>query len=181
MSQNIMAIDPGLRATGVAVIDHRSRLRHGSVIATGMTDSAEKRIHDIAGQVDELIRFYTPDLLVLEATWPSSSPATSLTHRVALACRWRARAHGVAAARVAATTVRRVVLGDGWAGKWRVASHVVSVYPKLRVYMHRDRAWKDRYFQNLFDAVAIALFARKDPEGLDWSINSIRTPRHRDR
>lgn len=176
-----MAIDPGLRATGVAVIDSRNRLRHASVIATRATDSVEKRVREIAGQVDELMRFYAPGMLVLEATWPSSSPATSLTHRVALACRWRARAHRVTAARVAATTVRRVVLGDGWAGKWRVASHVVSVYPELRVYLHRDRAWKDRYFQNLFDAIAIALFARKDPDGLDWSINSIRTPRHRDR
>jgi Holliday junction resolvasome RuvABC endonuclease subunit len=181
MKDIIMAIDPGLRATGVAVLDGADRLRHASVVATRHTDDASRRVRQIASSVDELIRFYRPGVLVLEATWPSSSPATSLTHNVALACRRLARANRVPAARVAATTVRRVVLGDGWADKWRVASHGVSVFPELRVYLHRDRAWKDRYFQNLFDAVAIALFARKDPDGLDWSFNSIRTPRHRDR
>lgn len=176
-----MAVDPGLHVTGVAVLDQHDRLRHASVIATKPSDQTARRIRQIASSVDELMRFYRPGMLVLEATWPSSSPATSLTHNVALACRRLARTHRIPAARAAATTVRSVVLGDGWAGKWRVASHAVSVFPELRVYLHRERAWKDRYFQNLFDAVAIALFARKDPEGLDWSFNSIRTPRHRDR
>lgn len=165
-----MAIDPGLRATGVAVLGAKGELRHASVIATRVTDQVARRIGHIRNAVDELMRFYRPGMLVLEATWPSSSPATSLTHNVSLMCRRLARAQRIPTARVAATTVRRVVLGDGWAGKWRVASHAVSVFPELRVYLHRDRAWKDRYFQNLFDAVAIALFARKDPDGLDWTL-----------
>jgi Holliday junction resolvasome RuvABC endonuclease subunit len=181
MHPTIMAIDPGLRATGAAVIDNRNRLRHASVIATQSADSAERRIRSIAAQVDELIRFYRPELLVLEATWPTSSPVTSLTHRVALACRWRARAHNVPSARVAATTLRRILMGDGWAGKWRVASQMVSIFPELRVYLHRDRAWKDRYFQNLFDAVALAVFAMRYPNDLTWTSNPHRTPRHRDR
>ena len=181
MKETILAIDPGLRATGVAVIDHRSRLRHASVIATRADESAERRIREIATRVDELIRFYSPGLLILEATWPTSSLVTSLTHRVALACRWRARAHRVPSARIPATTLRRILLGDGWAGKWRVASQMVSIFPELRVYLHRERAWKDRYFQNLFDAVALAIFARRYPGDLQWTSSPHRTPRHRDR
>jgi len=35
----------------------------------------------------------------------------------------------------------------------------VSKYPELKVYLSQDRAWKDHYHQNMFDAIALGLMA----------------------
>jgi len=36
---------------------------------------------------------------------------------------------------------------------------IVSKIPKLKVYLTQDRAWKERFHQNMFDAVALGLMA----------------------
>jgi hypothetical protein len=35
---------------------------------------------------------------------------------------------------------------------------VAHRFPRLRVYLTQDRRWKERFWQNMFDAVALALF-----------------------
>jgi hypothetical protein len=36
---------------------------------------------------------------------------------------------------------------------------IVSKMPELKVYLTQDRAWKEKYHQNMFDAVALGLMA----------------------
>jgi len=36
-----------------------------------------------------------------------------------------------------------------------VAKVIVASYPELKVYLTQDRAWKEKYHQNMFDAVAL--------------------------
>jgi hypothetical protein len=38
-----------------------------------------------------------------------------------------------------------------------VARVIVSKYPELKVYLTQDRAWKEFYHQNMFDAVALGI------------------------
>jgi hypothetical protein len=52
---------------------------------------------------------------------------------------------------------RRTVVGDGWAGKADVAKRLAGRYPELKVYRGQTRKWKDSYWQNMFDAIALAL------------------------
>ncbi|HGE73067.1 TPA: hypothetical protein ENX78_19690, partial [Candidatus Poribacteria bacterium] len=59
----------------------------------------------------------------------------------------------------APTTVRKFICGDGWADKRTLSEVIVSKYPELKVYLTQDRAWKERYHQNMFDAVALGLMA----------------------
>lgn len=40
---------------------------------------------------------------------------------------------------------------------WIVARVIVSKFPELKVYLTQDRAWKERYHQNMFDAVALGM------------------------
>jgi hypothetical protein len=40
-----------------------------------------------------------------------------------------------------------------------VARVVVAKYPELKVYLTQDRAWKEKYHQNMFDAVALGMMA----------------------
>jgi hypothetical protein len=38
-----------------------------------------------------------------------------------------------------------------------VATVIISKYPELKVYLTQDRAWKEEFHQNMFDAVALGM------------------------
>ena len=63
----------------------------------------------------------------------------------------------VLVATYAPQTVRKSLTGDGWASKRELAQAIAVRFPALRVYLTQDRKWKEHYFLNLFDAVALAL------------------------
>jgi len=60
-----------------------------------------------------------------------------------------------------ASTVKKAICGNGWARKKEVAKVVVAKYPELKVYLTQDRAWKEKYHQNMFDAVALGMIVGK--------------------
>ena len=62
----------------------------------------------------------------------------------------------------APTTVRKFICGNGWADKKSLSEVIALMYPELKVYLTQDRAWKERYHQNMFDAVALGLMALHD-------------------
>jgi hypothetical protein len=55
------------------------------------------------------------------------------------------------------TALIRTVAGNGKAKKPEVAIAVAHRFPSLRVYLTQDRRWKERHWQNMFDAIALAL------------------------
>ena len=59
----------------------------------------------------------------------------------------------------APSTVKKHIARDGWAKKKEVAKAIATKYPELKVYLTQDRGWKERYHQNMFDAVALAEMA----------------------
>jgi len=42
-----------------------------------------------------------------------------------------------------------------------MARIIVSKFPELKVYLTQDRAWKEEYHQNMFDAVTLARMVEK--------------------
>jgi Holliday junction resolvasome RuvABC endonuclease subunit len=59
----------------------------------------------------------------------------------------------------ATSTVRKHIAGNGRASKKEMSKVIVSKYPNLKVYLSQDRAWKELYHQNMFDAIALGLMA----------------------
>jgi len=57
------------------------------------------------------------------------------------------------------STVKKFICGNGWADKKEVAKAIVSKFPELKVYLTQDRAWKEKFHQNMFDAVALGIMA----------------------
>jgi len=66
---------------------------------------------------------------------------------------------GVKVLNYATSTVRKSIAGNGRASKKELSKVIVSKYPNLKVYMSQDRAWKELYHQNMFDAIALGLMA----------------------
>src|SRR5205814_9840034 len=74
-----------------------------------------------------------------------------------------ARRRRLAFVAYAPSSIKKFICGDGHAGKKQVAISVVSNFPELKVYLTQDRAWKERFHQNMFDAVALGIMATARP------------------
>jgi Holliday junction resolvasome RuvABC endonuclease subunit len=57
----------------------------------------------------------------------------------------------------APSTIRKAVTGDGIASKFIVAKVICAANPFLKPYLHREPGWRQRYYFNMFDAIACGL------------------------
>jgi Holliday junction resolvasome RuvABC endonuclease subunit len=68
-----------------------------------------------------------------------------------------AEKHGVRFCLYDPRVIRKAVCSDGNATKKRVSEILITYFPELIVYRKSDKAWVIRYYQNMFDAVAVGL------------------------
>jgi Holliday junction resolvasome RuvABC endonuclease subunit len=151
----ILALDPGLRELGYAVLRGRRLVTSGVLGLRRLPKVA--RLPEVRRHVRSWLRSHRPRVIVLEKTYRHPVPWLDVLHRVSIYARRLARRHGLGFATHAPQQVRRTVLGNGRGTKREVAAVVAARFPQLRVYLTQDRRWKERYWQNMFDAVALAL------------------------
>jgi len=154
-SQTILAIDPGLRDLGHAVLRGRRLLDTG--VATFQFVPRQSRHLQALRSVRTWIDRFDPDALVIETTTGDSEPPFPALRRFEASLKRLAARRRLACALYPAQAARKTLLGNGWAGKRDVAVALAARYPTLGVYVRQNRQWKERYFQNMFDAVALAL------------------------
>ena len=58
----------------------------------------------------------------------------------------------------ATSTIRKFITGNGRGGKKELNVVILSKYSE-RLYLSQNRAWKERYHQNMFDAIVLGLMA----------------------
>lgn len=151
----ILALDPGLRDLGFAVLSGRR------LVASGVRPlrllPRERRLAEAGRLVRAWVRAYRPGALVLEATYGHPVESFASLHRLAGMARRLGKEKRLRVTTYAPQTVRKALTGNGWATKRELAQAIALRYPALRVYLTQDRKWKERYFLNLFDAVGLAL------------------------
>lgn len=153
--KTILALDPGLRDLGYAVLRGKVLIESG-VFPLRLLPSRSRLPAAVAAVRDWVARF-TPAEVVLEATHRNRVKSLDRLESLAQRVRRIAKRHHAAIASYAPQTVRKSLVGHGWANKRQTAEVVAGRLPALRVYLTQDRRWKERYFQNMFDAVALAL------------------------
>jgi Holliday junction resolvasome RuvABC endonuclease subunit len=151
----ILAIDPGLRDLGHAVLARKDLIDSG--VLTLRHVPPERRLRKVREKVEHWIRAYDPDILVLEHIPKRPLDALGGLPALGRLLRRIAKAHGLEVATYSAKTARRTVVGNGWAAKPEVAKTIVGRFPELRVYRGQDRKWKDHHWQNMVDAIALGL------------------------
>jgi Holliday junction resolvasome RuvABC endonuclease subunit len=151
----VLAIDPGMREIGYAVLSRNTLITSG--VLSLRTVPHRGRLAKVQEALVAWIRAYRPRVLVIEHM--PNRPLDSIAGLPALGrlVRRFARGRRLRLVTYSATTVRRSVIGDGWASKRIVAKTLTARFPALRVHLTQDRKWKERYWQNMFDAVALAL------------------------
>lgn len=152
----ILAIDPGTREMGVALLENGNLIYHG---VKGIYN--RKSPHVILKQGREiilrLIRDFQPGILVVEKSFFANNRNSALLNVFVdeiLAIGRRKRLRVLA---YAPSTVKKAICGHGRASKEEVTKVIVSKYPQLKVYLSQDRKWKEKYHANMFDAVALGL------------------------
>jgi crossover junction endodeoxyribonuclease RuvC len=154
----ILAIDPGTMYMGVAFLDN------GSLIYCGVKVIRNRRSpHEILWAcrkiILRLINDFQPEVLVVEKTFFSNNKNTALLNVLVDEIRNIGRRKGLKVLCFAPSTMKKRICGNGRASKEEVARVIVSKFPELKVFLTQDRKWKERYHQNMFDAVALGVMA----------------------
>lgn len=154
----ILAIDPGLREIGYAAIQGPGLVAHG-VKSLRLIPRA-KRMGEARKALSHWIDSYRPAVVVLEATHRHPTGTFQTVHALARSLATIARHRRRKVVTYSPQTVRKYLVGNGRAQKTAVAKVVSDRFPILRIYLTQDRRWKEKYFQNMFDAVALAIHHR---------------------
>ncbi len=143
---------------GVALLDSGKLVYHAvKVIARGR--SPQQTLRRARGVVLRLIDDLGPQVIAVEKTFFSRNRNTALLNVLFDEIRSIARKRRLEFVSFAPSTVKKFTCGNGRASKKEVATVVVARFPELKVYLTQDRAWKERFHQNMFDAVAVGMMA----------------------
>ena len=154
----ILAIDPGTRLMGVAFLDDGKLVYHG-VKVIGKGSSPQETLQRAKSTILRLIQDFDPHILAVEKAFFGMNRNASMLNVLVDEIRSIAKRRKLKLVSYAPSTVKEFTCGNGKASKKDVARVVVSRFPELKVYLTQDRAWKERFHQNMFDAVAIAVMA----------------------
>lgn len=165
----ILAIDPGTREMGVAVLKGNSLIYYGvKVLRQGKLP--HRVLRHGSKIVEKLIDDYEPQVIALEKTFYAGSKRSSILHVFCKEIKAIAKERGIKVFEYPPTMVRKTVCGDGRATKRETARVIANHFPELKQnlveakwYSERQR---ERYWLNMFDAVAVGLACyRKE---IDW-------------
>jgi crossover junction endodeoxyribonuclease RuvC len=154
----VLAIDPGTRHMGVAVLDCGKLIYHG-VESIPKGRSPHETLKGGRKTVLRFINDFKPDTLAIEKTFFANNRNSALLNVFADEIQAVGKRKGLRVRAFAPSVVKKAVCGNGWAKKDEVARAIVLRYPELKPYLGQDRKWKSRYHSNRFDAVAVGMMA----------------------
>jgi len=152
----ILAIDPGTREIGVALLQDESLIYHG-VKTIRKRGTPQERLKEGRKIVLRLIQDFKPQVLAVEKTFFAKNKNAALLNVFAEEITAIGKKQGKTVVSFAPNTVKKFTCGNGRASKAEVARVVIARFPELKVFLTQDRAWKERYHQNMFDAGALGI------------------------
>jgi len=154
--ETILALDPGLRELGFVVMVGPKLVASG--VRPLYLTPARFRIGEGRRLLKQWIKAYLPDIVIVERTNAHPTGTFNSVHLFASSLLRMCVRRGIHTATYATQTVRKAITGNGNAPKREVAKVLAARFPSLHVYVTQDKKWKERFWQNLFDALALAVF-----------------------
>ncbi len=158
-NQKILAIDPGTREMGIAFLDKGKLVYHG-VKTFKRGRSPHETLREGRKTIIRLIRDFKPQVFVVEKSFFAKNRNASLLNVFVNEMMSIAKRNELKVLSFAPCTLKKFICGYGRASKEDVARVIVAKYPELKVYLTQDRAWKEKFHQNMFDAVALGMMAQ---------------------
>ncbi|MCK4351824.1 crossover junction endodeoxyribonuclease RuvC [candidate division WOR-3 bacterium] len=154
----VLALDPGTRETGYAVLTSRYDLITWGIKTFRRRKEPHKMLKEARDTIERIIDVEKPDVLAIETTfrgrWRNISRLEVLVEEfMDLGKKKRLKVYGFSP-----LTVKRVICGNGRATKRRLSKIVTQKYfPSLKRYYRYKHTYSRRHWQHAFDAVAIGL------------------------
>ncbi len=161
MPNKLLAIDPGTRFMGIALLENGKPVYYGVRVIKNNVRFPHERLRQARRIVLRLINDFHPSTLAIEKTFFSNNRNVALLNVLAEEIKAVGKRKGLNVVSLAPSTVRKLICGNGNAKKAEVARVVVAKHPELKVYLSQDRKWKERYWQNMFDAIALGMVVKK--------------------
>jgi crossover junction endodeoxyribonuclease RuvC len=156
----ILAIDPGTREIGVAVLSDTELLYYG-VKTIRRRGSATVILGQVQQIILRLIADYKPRYLAIEKMFLIHKSA-SLLNVTAEEIKLVARDQWLAVYEYAPTVVRKLICQTGKATKKQAAKIIAGQYPELARYLEQRSKWETLYYANMFDAIAVGLCCQQE-------------------
>ena len=143
---------------GIAFLDS-GRLIYHAVVVIDKGNSPQQTLQRARDAVLRFIDDLKPEVIAAERTFFSQNRNSALLNVLFDEIRSIARRKKLTFISYAPSTVKKFTCGNGWASKKEVAAVVVARFPQLKPYLHQTTASRERFHQNMFDAVAIGMTA----------------------
>ena len=157
-SPRILAIAPGVQHLGLAVFEGHDLLRFGVKSFEGRKRE-QKFLARAEQYLDRIVAAYQPDILVLEEPFYAQARLSPLLRSLIRDLKRWARRNGLRTTCYLPTTVKERLL-IGKKTRKALADEMVRRYWFLYQYQKPGRT--HRYWQQMFDAVALGLVASED-------------------
>jgi Holliday junction resolvasome RuvABC endonuclease subunit len=157
-----LAIDPGTREMGYVVLEGTELLHFG--VHTFPHRLADHQLLDEGQRFERaLIDTFAPHLFVIEQTRYAHSKRSPRVHRLVAAMQRLVKRRGLLVVAYPASRVKDTLVGDKAAPRRHVAETLVRQgYPYLARYLTTDLRTQERYWENMFDALALGLTAYEE-------------------
>ncbi len=155
-NHRIIAIDPGTREMGVVVVQGREILYYG-VKSFKRRNPASVLLAQIGNAVEKLLHAYQPDVLVIEKAQLNKHNATRKLIQISKMIKFVAKQQRLKIVEYSSESVRKRVCKVERPTKNNMTNELCSKYPELSVYRYRKHEWKSKYWQNMFDALGLAV------------------------
>lgn len=154
-SKRILAIDPGTKEIGVAVLEGDELIFYGVKVVRDRS-TAQRILAHVAAIIQDLITRYDPHYLAVEKMFVIQKSAALLSV-AAEEIKSVAKSNGLPIYEYTPTTVRKFICQNGSATKRDVAQVVARRYPELAKHLSARNKWEEKYYANMFDAIAVGL------------------------
>lgn len=151
----ILAIDPGTRELGVAILEGEELIYYGVKTVQRRTTPQEV-LGEITRIIKQLIDRYAPSILAIEkviSIQRNSSLLIVATDQIKAA----ARREELVVYEYEPKVIRKFICQTGKATKREVAKHLARKYYELSQYLNRKSKWEQLYYAKLFDAISVGL------------------------
>jgi Holliday junction resolvasome RuvABC endonuclease subunit len=154
-----LAIEPGTREMGYVVLEG-TELLHFGVHTFPHRLADHQLLHEGQRFERALIETFDPHVFVIEQTRYARSTRSPRLHRFVIGLQRVAKRRGLIVVAYPPSRVKDTIVGDEAAPRRHVAETLVRQgYPYLEKYLTTDRRTQERYWEHMFDALALGLTA----------------------
>ena len=156
----ILAIDPGTRELGVAILEGAA-LRYYGVKTIHARRTVQQLLRQVTGVIKHLIDEYRPDVLAIEKPIVIQKSA-ALAAVVADEIKLTARRERLSVHEYTPAAVRQFICGAGKATKSNTAKAIAGRFFELARYQKNRSHTELLYYAHMFDAIALGLTCNHD-------------------